>query len=168
MKTLLKNRRTYRNRIGTLDDNYDMVKEEDEDEESDLNGDDNNNEGNNTDNGANTDDENNTDSWEDMYQTEKAKDFGGDEDDSGGPEGVDEDEGNGAGVGGSKGGVEDGSRGVSGRKDDEGSIGTKRKNQDDEPAAKAKRTKKGSEGHQAATKSTKKALPKTRSGKKKD
>ena len=176
MKTLLKNRRTYRNRIGTLDNKYDMVKEEDKDEESDLNGDDNNNEGNNTDNGANinngnnTDDGNNTDSWEDMYQTEKAKDFSSDEDDSGVPEGVGEDEGNGAGVGGSKGGggVEDGSRGVSGRKDNEGSIGTKRKNQDDKPAAKAKRMKKGSEGHQAANKSTKKALPKTRSGKKKD
>ena len=100
----------------------------------------------------------------------EGKGFCSDEDDSGVPEGVSEDEGNGAGVGGSKGGggVEDGSCGVFGRKDDEGSIGTKRKNQDDEPAAKEKRTKKGSEGHQVATKSMKKALPQTRSGKKKD
>ena len=62
-----------------------------------------------------------------------------------------------------------GRRGVSGRKDGKGGNGMKRKNQDDEPATREKRSKGDvSRGHQAATQPTKKAQPKKNLGKKKN
>ena len=54
-----------------------------------------------------------------------------------------------------------GRHGVSGRKDGKGGNGMKRKNQDDEPATRAKRLKGDiSGGNQATTQPTKKAQPK--------
>jgi hypothetical protein len=179
MKTLLKNRRTYRNRIGTPDDEHDTMKKKEGEDEG-----------------------NNTDSWEDMYQADKERRLGADEEDNGedggqdkgedGADNEDEDEDANPNISGSRGGGGDedgsgdgdedgsgdgdedgsedgdennrkernGSRGVSGRKDNEGRNVMKRKNQDDEPVTRAKRTK-GNVGHggrQAATKPMKKAL----------
>jgi len=71
MKTLLKNRRTYRNRIGTLDDEQDMMKkEENEDEEGDHEGSNRDGEGSNNGEG------NKSDSWDDMYEAYKDGHFG--------------------------------------------------------------------------------------------
>jgi hypothetical protein len=184
MKTLLKNRRTYRNRIGTLDDEYDTMKKE-EDEEGDHNGNNNNDEGNNGKTiptvrrrctrprrGNILAMRTTTTRMRVMKMRvgtvqafvaarvvvvrtrmgtatigSRGEGGGGDEDGNGGT-------------------VTNGSRGVSGRKNNEGRIRMKRKKQDDEPAARAKRMKKGSGGDQVATKSTKKAKPKKKSGKK--
>jgi hypothetical protein len=105
------------------------------------------------------------------------------DEDERGADNEDEDEGNHLDIsgsrngGGDEGGSEDGdgnnrkesngSRGVSGRKDDEGRKRMKRKNQDDEPAARAKRTKRDvSGGHQAVTQPTKRAPSKRGQAKK--
>ena len=191
MKTLLKNRRTYRNRIGT--DEYDTVKKEgSEDEKGDH-------------------DENDTDNWDDMYKADKERRSSIDESDNGedggeakgnngDDDGIDEedngedgDEDKGADNGdedanldisgsrdgdGDEGGSEDedrnngkesnGSRGVSGRKVDEGRDGMKRKNRDDEPVTRVKKAKRDASGsHQVATQ-PKKKIPLRKKGKKSD
>jgi hypothetical protein len=219
MKTLLKNRRSYRKRLGSLDDEQEMMKKEDS-EKSDYDGNNNDHDGNNSDNDGNNSDNdgnngdndgNNGDNdgmvsdWEDMYMTLR-KEIGNDEDDNGEDEddnGEDEDDngedgcedeaaiindsgdgdGNGADVNGGdmdedgNGRKEiNGSHGEFGGKDYEGrnGAGMKRKLkafEDDEPAtaSKTKRTKTdGSRDHQAATQSTKKTLPKRKSGRKRN
>jgi hypothetical protein len=198
MKTLIKNRRTYKNRIGSLDDEQ-AVKNEEVDDLDGINHD---------------------SDLDSMYAEEK-KVLGGDEDDNGedGDEGRndldmyggsnggnDEDgngantnneegwgdgeDGNGANINNEEGGHDEdgnsakidgnevgndginakikGGRSLPGGKDNGGS--TKRKlevTQDDEGSAGTKKTKKvGSGGHQGATQSTKKGMPKRNSGKK--
>ena len=183
MKTLLKNRRTYRNRIGTInDDDYDKIKKEGSDDDK---GDQERSEDEKGDQEGND-----TDSWEEMYQADKRRsgvdesdneDGGEAKGDDGDDDGIDEEEDNGKdgdddkgadngdedanqdiGDSGDEGGSEDGdrdkgkesngSRGVSGRKVDEGRNRMKRKSRDDEPVTRAKRTKQEvSGGHQAAT-----------------
>lgn len=183
MKTLLKNRRTYRNRIGTIND-YDKIKKEGSDDEK---GDQERSEESEDEKGDQ--EGNDTDSWEEMYQAHKRRsgvdesdnkdggeakgddgdDDGIDEEDNGkngdddkGADNGDEDANRDIGDSGDEGGSEDGdrdngkesngSRGVSGRKVDEGRNGMKRKCRDDEPVTRAKRTKQEvSGGHQVAT-----------------
>ena len=188
MKTLVKNRRTYRNRIGTLVDDHVTMKREESDNDNDEEG-------------------NNTDSWDDMYQADKERDFGIDKGGNGedgdenkgadGKDSIDEDDNvedgdenkgadnededanldiSGSRDGGANEGVNEdgdrnnrkesnGGRGVSGRKDDEGRDGMKRKNRDDGPVTRAKRSKPNvSGGHQVATQPTKKIQQK-KSGK---
>ena len=179
MKTLLKNRRTYRNRIGAPDDDHATMKNEGSDDEDPHDG-------------------NNTDSWDEMYQTDKEGDNGEDKGDN--VEDGDEEGGDGIkdgdeerGVdneedevkleisgsrdgGGDEGGSEDGDRNngkegygscsVSGRKDDEGRNRMKRKNRDDEPVTRAKRTKRDVSGGHQATQLMKKLLLRKKSGKK--
>ena len=178
MKTLLKNRRTYRNRIGAPDDDHATMKNEGSDDEDPHDG-------------------NNTDSWDEMYQTDKEGDNGEDKgdnvedgDEEGGDGIKDGDEEGGADNedevnleisgsrdgGGDEGGSEDGDRNngkegygscsVSGRKDDEGRNGMKRKNRDDEPVTRAKRTKRDVSGGHQATQPMKKLLLRKKSGKK--
>ena len=107
MKTLIKNRRCYRSRIGTFDKEQEIKKEESQDEESDQ-------EGSNVDDGNNGySDGNNGDDWDDMYMPEKK----GDEDNNGRDGGEDN------GAGGSDGDDEDEDVNVNGSEDD-GSNGT--------------------------------------------
>ena len=130
--------------------------------------------------GNNGDDEgDNTDSWDDMYQA--ARSVGIDEDNNdedGGEDGGEnksekaadnEDRDWGENRDGNNVMESNGRRGVSGRKDDEGGNGMKRKNQDDEPATGAKRSKGDvSRDHQAAAKPMKKGQLKKKSGGKKN
>jgi hypothetical protein len=198
MKTLLKNRRTYRNRIG-VDEHDMMMKVESDDEEGSHeqnNGDD---EGDNSgdEEGNNIGDGDGYDSWDDMYQAalrvgiNEDNEDGGEDKGENGANSEDGDEDGGENMaenaadnedgGGGEGGGENrdennetesnGRRGVSGRKDDKGGNGMKRKNQNDEPtmAIRAKRSKRDvSRGHQVAAQPTKKAQPKKNSGKKKN
>jgi len=182
MKTLLKNRRTYRNRIGTLDYMHDKKNEESEDGEGD-------NEINNSDNeGSNGGEGNDTDSWDDMYQADKEARLGEDEGEGGedkgekGGDNEDEDEDmNRVGISGrngDEGGSEDGdgsnrkegnsSCGVSGRKDDEGRNGKKRMNEENERDTRSKRTKIDVNGRRQAGAQPMKIAPPSRkkSGKK--
>ena len=191
MKTLLKNQRTYRNRIGV--DEHDMIMKVESDDEGGSheknNGDD---EGNNNgdDKGSNIGDRISYDSWDDIYQAALHVSINEDNEDGGEDKGENsansEDGGenmaentanNEDGGGGEDGGKNrdenetesNGRRGVSGRKDGKGGNGMKRKNQDGEPATRAKRSKGDvSGGHQAATQPTKKAQPKKNLGKKKN
>lgn len=179
MKTLLKNRRTYRNRIGTVDDDNDTIKKEGSEDEKDHEG-------------------NDTDSWEDMYKADKERhpntDESDNDEDGGEPKGdddgideetngEDEDEDKGADNGdedanlditdsrdgdGDEGKKSNGSGCASGGKDDEGRSGVKRKNRDDVPVTRAKKTKQDiGGGHQAATQSKKNIPAATQSKKNK-
>jgi hypothetical protein len=186
MKTLIKNRRCYRNRIGSLDDEQEIKKEEGENEDHD---------GNNGDNDENNDD------WDDMYVSDKIDvdgdgDGGEDKGNNGEGSGGDEDENSGDFIGGEgndgnemsgsrgkedkgnngAGGGEDEDKnggdksgGEDGRKDNEGRAGLKRKStvtQYEVAATSAKKSKiDGSKGHQEAAQ-LKKKQPKRKSGKK--
>ena len=157
------------------------------DDEGNNSGDD---EGNNNgdDEGSNIGDGIGYDSWDDIYQAALHVGINEDDDDGGedkGENGVNSEDG-GENMAENAANNEDGGknrdenetesngrRGVSGRKDgnfvSKGGNGMKRKNQDDEPATRAKRSKGDvSGGHQAAAQPMKKAQPKKNLGKKKN
>ena len=165
--SLLKNRHTYRNRIGAPDDDHATTKNEGSDDEDAHNG-------------------SNTDSWDKMYQMDKEGNNGEDKVITLRMEmrkgmrimrrmmrtwklvaagmGVGMRVGVRTGIGTME--RKDGSCSVSGRKDDEGRNGTKRKNRDDEPVTRAKRTKWDVSGGHQATQPMKKLLSRKKSGKK--
>ena len=189
MKTLLKNRRTYRNRVGSLDEEQGMVKKEEGDDDDRNNGDDYGDDyGNNGDDDGNNDDDDGNnggddgnngdddgngddDDWENMYTAYKEQQHGRDEDDVAEDNGGDGNEGLEEGEDGNGRRIINGSRGGFGGKAIEGMGrgGTKRKaTQGDEPATatRAKRAKRdGSGSHQVATQPTKKAPLKRNSSK---
>lgn len=170
MKTLIKNRRTYRNRIGSLDqhDEDNMMK--------DINGEE----------GEGAHEKEDEDDWDEMYMdTEKGIDkengIGSEDEDGNGEDEINggEDGNRGKEINGGGDGYEDDEEEFA-RNDDEGRNGegscsakqprTKRRlTQDDEPATStgSKRKKMdGSGGHQVPTQSTKKAPPKRKTSKK--
>jgi hypothetical protein len=187
MKTLIKNRRTYRHRIGPIDDEQ-VVKNE----EIDVDVRDNEGSVRNSDMESmyaedekklGSDEDDNGEDGEDQAQNGKdmygGSDGGNDEDENdtkninGSEEGADEEDVDGANIGGDE---EDGnnakindSHGLPRGKDNRGSMKRKLKvTRDDEPSARKKRTKQDSSGgHQGATQLTKKAMPKRKSSKKK-
>ena len=177
MKTLLKNRRTYRNQIGVSEHDM-MMKVESDDEGGSHEKNNGDNEGNNNgDNeGSNIGDGIGYDSWDDIYQAVLHVSINEDDDDGGEnmAENAADNKDGGGGEGGGKNRDENetesnGRCGVSGRKDSKGGNRMKRKNQDDEPATRAKRSKGDvSGGHQAAAQPMKKAQPKKNLGKKKN
>ena len=97
IKMLLKNRCTYRSRIGSLAEEQESVCEK----EGDYDG---NNSGNEN---TNDDDENSNNEWDDMYMAYKENHSSGDEDDNNSDGGVDKD-GNGSDNNGDKGEVGNG------------------------------------------------------------
>ena len=191
MKTLIKNRRTYRHRTGSLADEQ-VVKIEgvdnvegsnhdsDLDTEKILGGDEDDN-GDDGDDGLNDKDlygSSNGGDDEDGNGNEEG--WGGDEDENGtnigGVEGGHDEVENGAETDGNEEGGDDGinartrgGRSLPGGKDN--GRGMRRNlevTQDDEGSARTKKTKRdGSRGHQGATQLTKKVMPKRKSGKKK-
>lgn len=181
MKTLLKNRRSYKNRIGSLDDQHDEdnPKKEIDGEELEVGG-----EG---EEGGKNDGNNSDDDWEGMYangtdngsggeDARGGKDVNGNEDGSG--DEVEDENGRKDVYGGD---IDDEDEELEfGRNDDEGmngggsrsakQAGKKRKvTEDDEPATTVK-TKKSrldsSEDYQVATRSSKKAVSKRKYSKK--
>ena len=167
MKTLLKNRRSYKHRIGSLDDVQHTMKKEESHAEKGIDRD-----GNNDDNGDN--DENDDDSWDNMYMEHKEKhvDTEEEEEEEGNKDGDDEGGNGGDGSGDEDGIGGDGDEDGNGGKERNGSRQMKRKftvTQDNETAAAArpKRTKRGGSGsHQVASRSTKKPQSKKMSGSK--
>jgi hypothetical protein len=181
MRTLIKNRRTYKHRIGSMDDEQNTVKNE-----VDYDGNDGGSDRNTDMDSMYVEDKKDLDSDEDNNGED-----GGDKGDNGmeirkgdyedgngaeiddGDDGGDGGDGNNSGDGGedkerSHGKAINGSRGWPGGKDSGESTKRKLKvTQDDEQGARAKRSKKdGSGGDQGATQSTKKAMPKRKAGKK--
>lgn len=197
MKTLIKNRRTYTHRIGSLADEQ-AVKNEGVDDveginhDSDLDsmyaaekilGGDEDDNGDDGDDGLNDMDlyggSNGGDDEDGNGTNINEEGWGGDEDENGAninnEEGGHDEVEKGAEIDGNEEGDDNGintrikgGRSLPGGKDN--GRGTKRKlevTQDDKGSARTKKTKKdGSGGHQGATQSTKKVMPKKKSGKK--
>jgi hypothetical protein len=159
LKTLLKNRRSYRSRIGSLDeqDNQIIKKEIDGEEGEDGNGGISSDQGgNNSEDNPNNSDGNGSgneddDSWENMYM--RIREAGKDDNGSGDVDEGEDDED------------------TDGKDNERGDSTILKRKVDDEPAT-ATRAKKmkldDSRGHQSATNSTKRTLPKRKAGKKKN
>lgn len=159
LKTLLKNRRSYRSRIGSLDeqDNQIIKKEIDGEEGEDGNGGISSDQGgNNSEDNPNNSDSNGSgneddDSWENMYM--RIREAGKDDNGSGDVDEGEDDED------------------TDGKDNERGDSTILKRKVDDEPAT-ATRAKKmkldDSRGHQSATNSTKRTLPKRKAGKKKN